>query len=74
MSTPPKEHITYYCEECGGTKVSASFWLDLNTDEVLGEASDDIWCDDCDNETRVTTEKPHEPRQAPRLDPLATGP
>ncbi len=38
------------CNECGGTNIQITAWVDPNTNEYkgeCGEANDDRWCEDC---------------------------
>lgn len=41
---------TLVCNECGGTNIQITAWVDPNTNEYIGECgtdNEDKWCEDC---------------------------
>lgn len=38
---------TYRCAGCGGDDVHLEMWVHLNTGEVLEDATDQAWCEHC---------------------------
>lgn len=45
----------YCCSECGGTNIQTQAWVDSNTNEYIGDMTEDdeCWCDDCMEHTRL---------------------
>ncbi len=44
--------IAWVCKNCGGEHVQTKYWVDLNTNQIIGNVSDgeeqDNYCPDCD--------------------------
>lgn len=60
---PKEKRLMWACDECGCTDVEESVWCNLNTGEKTGEVSDDIFCPQCEDETKcsriLTAPKPY---------------
>ena len=52
MKKVVKNESTLVCSKCGSENVETKAWVDVNTDEVLSDASEgnikDNWCRNCE--------------------------
>lgn len=52
--------IIMVCQKCGSKSVDIKVWVDANTNEITGIASDgdsdDTWCNDCQDHTGLIIE------------------
>lgn len=53
--------VIYLCPECGGNKIQAPFWIDLNSTRdakngqratICDSSDDEYWCEDCESHTK----------------------
>lgn len=44
------------CAECGSTDIEEKYWVNPNTQEIIGTSSDEgnYWCNDCNEPTDLT--------------------
>ena len=52
----PGKRLTFVCDMCGGGTVTRDAWAKWDVkqqDWVLGAAFDDVFCHDCEGETRL---------------------
>jgi len=56
----------YVCRKCGCDDVESKMWVNLNTMNVTGDASeniDDNWCNDCQDSCEIVTEDEYVERE-----------
>lgn len=48
------------CKNCGSTNVQTLAWVDVNTNEYHCDGPGDMYCEDCNSDTKVREETPEE--------------
>ena len=44
----------YCCSECGGTNIQVQAWINPNTGQIVDTLeSNDCWCEDCEDRTKL---------------------
>jgi len=50
----------YECRECGSKDIEMQLWVNLLTNKTSEDGNSDIWCNDCEESTKLDVSAPEE--------------
>lgn len=43
------QETVWVCPECNCTEVQGSYWIELNSEQIMSQSGSDIWCPQCED-------------------------